>query len=213
MQQKMCSEHLKFDFKSYVMAPEAPQVARNRVQETKIDKLKVLKTAIMIQLNVQFNNLSYIQPLLTSIGGEDDSGSLIDQICKNQKQKTELEALVIEKEDSADLADVDPYEQDLQFCTYLKRLVAREIRAMQQVPHLSAFSSQLEQELRQTLSLIPSNQSMNRLQLTSMISGLVGTYQKINHILQNKGMPQKPEPENSKENQPFVQATSQSDES
>ena len=70
----------------------------------------MLKIAIMIQLNVQFDNLSYIQPLLTSIGDDDDSGDLIDQICKNQKQKCELEALVIEKEDSADLADVDPYE-------------------------------------------------------------------------------------------------------
>lgn len=144
----------------------------------------------MIQLNVQFNNISYIQPLLTSIGDNDDSGNLIDQICKNQKQKSELEALVWEKmEESADIGDIDPYEQDLQFYSYLKRLVVREIRAMHQIPHLSAFSAELETAMGSTHPSDITNCDCSEQELTLLISDLVSTYQRISHSMQNKGSP------------------------
>jgi hypothetical protein len=44
------------------------------------------------------------------------------------------------KEESSDSVDIDPYDQDLNFYSYLKRLVMKEIQAMRQIPHLSAFS-------------------------------------------------------------------------
>ena len=126
-----------------------PVITPNRFKETKIDKLRVLKTAVTIQLTVQFQNLSYIYPLLTQIADNDDGGTsiLIDQICKNQQQKSDIEKLIHNNNVTSDASEIDEVEQELHFFTYLKRLVLREITAMQSLPHLSAISYQLENEV------------------------------------------------------------------
>ena len=71
---------MRFEFKNYLVSPKMPVITYNSFKESKIDKLRVLKTAVTIQLIVQFQNLGYIEPLLTQIADNDDGGSsnLID---------------------------------------------------------------------------------------------------------------------------------------